>query len=431
MVAAEHDGGDAVENGALSIAGFVMPAAFAAQARKLDATRFAPPPTAFVLIAARPEEGADALARPLAANGAEICAIPFEGYSDILAGPTTAETPTATFARIVEALRDLRPAGDSGRPTTPAPGPAFVAGEGYVEEALRFGDGGRLFGVLCRPDGAAAGAPAVVMLNVGRNPHTGWRRMAVEHARSLAREGIASLRFDIGGIGESAPRTGQPRQLLYTDWPTLDVFEALDLMTARGYGPITLSGVCSGAYVAMQVAVADARVAGAVMVNLYRLVWDSAESVENALRFADRPIAAAVTRLFTRERFMAILAGKVDLRPGVMHALKRLRRWFGVATMSWAGPLGPRSAIYAECMRRFGILRARRVQTALCYSAGDEGLNEIDDYFGTGGRRLSAYPDVRVDVIEQCDHNITPPRASVWLVNQIVQVVAATQRVRG
>lgn len=427
MVRSPHDGAEHAEDGGLSIAGFSMPAALVAEARRLDLGAFTPQANAFVVVAARPEDDAAFLADLLGAQGAAVRALAFRDYAGLMAGPTDARVPVETFEQTLAALSEARPVGKNLSAAGGAPGPALREGPGYVEEALRFADGQRLFGVLCRPAfDQAPGAPAVVMVSVGRNPHTGWRRMSVENARALARMGIASLRFDLGGIGESGPRANQPAQILYSDWPMLDVSAALDLLTARGYGPITLTGSCSGAYAALQVAVADARVAGCVAINLYRLVWDATESVEEAIRFANRPVAAAVGRLFTRRRLLDALTGKVDLRSGFLNVAKRLQRGFGLATMTWAGPLGPRGAIYAEFQRRFGILRARRTELVLGYAAGDDGASEIRHYFGKNGRRLAEYPNVRVSVLENCDHNLTPRHAAAWLVEETARVVAVT-----
>ena len=427
MVAAPNDGADEVEEGALSIAGFVMPASFAAKVRALDATRYALPASGFAIVAGRPESDAATLEQSLSAQGAQVSVVPFDGYAELLAGPILAKTPESTFRRVAEALADRRPPRSIRvEPPRQLP-PAIVVDGDIVEEAVRFGEAGRLSGVICRPR-VSDGAPVVVIVNVGRNAHTGWRRMPVEAARTMARRGVASLRFDIGGIGESATRPGQPEQILYSDWPQLDTVEAIDFLTARNFGPITLVGVCSGAYIALQTAVADARVAGLVAINLFRMVWNPVESVEQALRFSNRPMGVAVTRMFTRERLGKVLSGEIDPRPGMAHLARRTQRRLGATAMGWLGRLGPSGALYAECMRRFAILRERRVATVLGYSAGDEGYGEIENYFGRKERLLSANPNVRVAVIDDCDHNLTPARATDWLIGQIETVVAQTTR---
>ncbi len=431
MVAAPDDGGDQVAARDIAIAGFVMPAAFADQARALDLARLKLPAGAFCIVADKPEIDTSDLVARLAAAGADVRDCPLEGYAGIMAGPTMAATPRGAFQNALGMLRDACPTRAAAEPTPPeAQAAASVDGDGFVEIAARFGEGERLFGVLCRPPAAVDGAPVVIMISVGRNSHIGWRRMSVENARALARAGVASLRFDLGGVGDSAPRPGQPEQTLYTDWPALDVSEAIDFVAARGFGPIVLVGVCSGAYVGLQTAVNDGRVAGLLAANVYRLVWDPAESVEQALRYGNRRIGPAVSRLLTRARLSKILAGEVDLWPAVVHAAKRLNRRFGVIAMRYLGAAGPRGALYAECRRRFDILRARNVATTLCYSDGDEGISEIDDYFGRDRAGLAAYPNVRLVGMERCDHNLTPRRASATLVAEALRIVATAQAAR-
>lgn len=432
MVATHDDGSEEIDDGDVGIAGFVMPAACAAQARKLDIKRLLLSKDAFCLIAPKPESEAGELVAALGAEGAEVRETALHGYADIMVGPTMATTPRGAFQSVLTILRDVAPT----RPAEAAPAQepacgATVAGDGFVETATRFGEGERLFGVLCQPAQMAIGAPVVLMISVGRNSHIGWRRMSVENARALARMGVASLRFDISGVGDSAPRPGQPEQTLYSDWPALDVSEAIDLVSAKAFGPIVLLGVCSGAFVGLQTAVNDGRVAGLVAANVYRLVWDPAESVEQALRFGNRRIGPAVSRLLTRERLAKLLAGEVDLLPGVAHAFKRVRRRLGIAAMRRLGSIGPRGALYAECKRRFDILRARKVTTTLIYSDGDDGLGEIDDYFGRDRSGLAAYPNVRLVQMERCDHNMTPRHASEAMLAEVMRVVDSARALRG
>lgn len=431
MVAAPDDGAEEAAPGDISVAGFVLPAAFAAQARTLELNRLTLGRDAFCVVACKPETDAGDLAAGLSAQGAEVRAGALHGYADIMAGPTMAVTPRRAFQHVLAALRDFAPPqtrAETGAHETPAS--AVVEGDGFVEVAARFGAGDRLFGVLCRPAQGGEGGPVAIMISVGRNAHIGWRRMNVENARALARLGVASLRFDLSGVGDSAPRPGQPDQTLYTDWPTLDVSEAIDFVAARGFGPVVLAGVCSGAYVGLQTAVNDGRVAGLVATNIYRLVWDPSESVEHALRFGNRRIAPAVSRLLTRARMARVLAGQADLWPVLVHAVRHVRRRLGVFAMRHLGTVGPRGALYAECRRRFDILRARDVKTTLCYSAGDDGLGEIDDYFGRDRAGLSAYPNVRLVAMDRCDHNMTPRRASATLVAEVVRVVDAAASAR-
>lgn len=426
MVATSGDGSDRVEEGAVSIAGFVLPAAFLSQARSLDATQTPLPPTSFAIVASMPDRDAQPMVDALGGKGALVEQTLFDGYAELLASPIVAAPPRAAIGRVVDTLIRLCPVrGPVPAPSRQWPVASLVDGE-IVEEAVRFGEGGRLFGVICRPRAAREGVPAVVMIGSGRNVHTGWRRIGVDMSRALARRGIASLRFDLGGIGESAERPGQPAQILYSDWPQLDVSEAVDLMVARNFGAVTLVGICSGAYVALQSAIADARVKGLAPVNLFRVVWNPDDSVEEELRFGNRHMTKAVGSMFTRERMTRLLTGKFDVRPGLRRICSRIGHSMSVTAMRTMGAVGPRGWLYAEAMRRFEILKARRVATTLAFSEGDAGIVDLESYFGRDARGLSAFPNVRTVKIDNCDHNFTPPHAGAWLVAQVEDVVART-----
>jgi hypothetical protein len=74
------------------------------------------------------------------------------------------------------------------------------------EEALSFGDGGRLFGILSEPGRGAR--TAVIFLNADANHRVGPNRLYVSLARDLAARGYPAFRFDVGGLGDSGPAPG-------------------------------------------------------------------------------------------------------------------------------------------------------------------------------------------------------------------------------
>lgn len=136
------------------------------------------------------------------------------------------------------------------------------------ERAILFGSHRGLAGVVTHPD---AGAPparrAVVMGNVGVGHHVGPFRVYVDLARAVAALGWHALRFDLSGLGDSAPRTGAGTS---SQQAQADVVEALDwLEQTLGIREVVLVGICSGVDSMHPVAVADPRVVGAVFVDGY------------------------------------------------------------------------------------------------------------------------------------------------------------------
>src|SRR5947209_19874477 len=102
--------------------------------------------------------------------------------------------------------------------------------------------------------------------------------MYVVMARELARSGIASLRLDLAGIGDSeAPPEGAPA--LYTVL-TDDIRAAIDWLELRGIRDLTVFGSCSGAYQAFHAAISDRRIKRIALVNQLCFVWGPAYAVQ-------------------------------------------------------------------------------------------------------------------------------------------------------
>lgn len=139
------------------------------------------------------------------------------------------------------------------------------------EKALSFGGAGNLIGVLSEPrvGGEVAGAPAVIMWNVGIHHRVGPYRIFTDTARRLARAGFSSLRFDVSGLGDSEPTRNDPRS--EQERGIADVQSAMQLLRDRkGVQRFVLLAFCSGVDVAHKVALADPSVAGMVYLEGYR-----------------------------------------------------------------------------------------------------------------------------------------------------------------
>src|SRR3954464_8699779 len=134
------------------------------------------------------------------------------------------------------------------------------------EHAVAFGPNDNMVGVWTEPD-RPTGAPALVVFNAGFIHHVGPGRLAVDVARRAAGGGGSTLRFDLSGLGDSAPRV--PPSHPITDGMA-DARAAMDyLLAAHGARKFILYGLCSGARYVHHVAVAEPRVVGAVMLDGY------------------------------------------------------------------------------------------------------------------------------------------------------------------
>ena len=123
---------------------------------------------------------------------------------------------------------------------------------------VRFGVGNSLVGMVAMPTHQAPATAACLMFNMGANHRVGPRRINVKLANALAARGMASLRFDLGGVGDSdALDTASDLQTRSVH----DLQAAMDLMeNMLGIRQFVIVGMCSGVEHAVSVAAQDARV---------------------------------------------------------------------------------------------------------------------------------------------------------------------------
>ncbi len=389
----------------LSIAGLATATATLEAMRGIDLARLAVPTAPVLLLSRKGAMDGRQLAAAWAA--APVTTAEAQGFEAISLSPTMAATPSGIIADTVAWMDKLpvRPA----RPAMP-PAPARLAGPHFTEEALTFGEAGRLFGVVCEPATAAPGRPVVLIVNAGRNSHVGWARSGVQLARELAAQGIASLRMDLAGIGDGRDRPDGDDSLdsvLYNGANDAQVRDAVDLLVARGHRDVTLLGACSGAHLALHQAARDERIAGLVLVNIQRFVWRPGETVEEAIASAYPLAASYAGKVFEARAWRRLLSGERKLGP--------LIRAFSRRAADRIRALRPTEETRQarEIMRR---LADRRVPVDIIFSENDAGLGDLALHFGSGGRWLAGRDNVQLTILPQADHDLTPPAARRTLI---------------
>lgn len=133
-----------------------------------------------------------------------------------------------------------------------------------TEVGCQFGEHRQLAGILTTP--APAPHTACVLINAGLVPKLGPFRLYVELARRLAQGGVATLRFDLGGLGDSGP--GAPGQPLRTR-TMLEVRAAVAELRRRypELRDVVVGGLCSGAEDALRYAESDPDVTGVLLID--------------------------------------------------------------------------------------------------------------------------------------------------------------------
>lgn len=142
------------------------------------------------------------------------------------------------------------------------------------EIACQFGENKRLHGVVTVPLDARRPNLALVLVSAGFTAKIGPYRLYTDIARALAELGFMTLRFDLGGIGNS--QIARPDQTLQ-ERTKQDIQDALTyLETSREIDDFVIGGLCSGAEDAFRYAETDERARGVILVDPHayqNLAW--------------------------------------------------------------------------------------------------------------------------------------------------------------
>lgn len=171
-------------------------------------------------------------------------------------------------------------------------------------------EGQRLYGIVSLPAAPGPVTRGVLIVVGGPQYRAGSHRQFTLLARSLAACGIAAMRFDYRGMGDSE---GEIRSF---EDVGADLHAALDCFTGTlpALRDIALWGLCDGASAIAFYAANDARVGGLALLNPW--VRTEAGAAKATIKHYYR------ARLFERELWTKILRGRFDLRATLGSALR-------------------------------------------------------------------------------------------------------------
>ena len=348
----------------------------------------------------------------LTADGVDVTLRPGPGWGAMTFHPERPSVPGEVLATVRTWLADA-----PGRVVplrAPAPTVAAQAELDHsvdgvvVREMPVFVDGpaGRLFGILTRP-ATAAGVPiGGVFLNAGAVRRIGPNRIWVDTARRWAARGVATLRLDLEGIGDSdgdEERYRDVAQFYVRDEVRDHIRGAIDALVNRGHGPrIILAGLCAGGFWAFRGADADERVTAAFLLNPGALEWHP--------QLVEARQAARLHRLRRPDAWRRILRGGVPMtRMGstARAALRQTARSIAAIARRALGrrPVGqdgdPTSA--AAILDRLSV---EDTTVVLAFSADEPLYIELErDGFLAQAHR---WPTLRLDRLPGRDHTLRP-----------------------
>lgn len=413
---------EAPTDGSRDVLAFRLPADAVQEisALRLDRMPACPAPRVWMLDAWPGSTSAvAALAQTWAAAGASVDVAPFGEYPAVVQSSEYAGVAEQANRQVVAWLSPLVRPLEGGpvvtRPTTPRS--AMI--DGVAEEAVWF-DGGRQFGVLSTPTGHKAPRLVVIFPNTGGNHHVGEGRMFVKLARELARQGVAALRFDVSALGDS-PDASRAMSIpaIYAEGPRRDVSAAVDWVRAQGFQRVLLAGVCSGAFLSLQAALANPGVDGLLLTNIVKFRWGRADELE--LQNGHRSWRALIEAACKPRNWRRLMRGDRRAWPLVVgmtrHVGRRLqeRLMVGVARLhagSKGGENGGDAAVaQCESVTEFAVaamrtLNRRGVWVDFLYGANDVGLDEARFRFGRHLEALNGLECVDLALRDGIDHSL-------------------------
>jgi hypothetical protein len=279
------------------------------------------------------------------------------------------------------------------------------------EQTLIFGAEEHLVGTVTLPTRAEASRAEwmVLLTNAGVIPRVGPHRFNVHLARRFAELGMASLRFDMSGLGDSR----RPMSTLSAnDLFVADTRAAMDIAAQRyGAQKFLMLGICSGADIAYMTALEDDRLRAMVLFDSYAYPTVRAKCLGLLHRLRRDGVMTTLGKLarhLTKPR-AAQTAADPGIVPSVGEAVAEGPSIYGRTRMPTRDDFG----------RRIRTLVDRGRKIFFIYSGGEPDWynyeGEFRDMFATYG-----FVDrVAYEYIVSSDHTITQPRMRACVIASV------------
>ena len=412
---------DLPDDGSLEVTGFPLNASTVAALQAIDLSQLPLQYGPRVLILERddlPSNGQWLAA--LTAQGLVASSQIQPGYAGMMEDPQRVTVPLAMWSAIAREVSDWRvqcAAAGPMRSFTP-PAPSSYTAPNYKERCLFMpvqdnsapavgAPGEALFGVLTVPVQQPC-SRVVICLNSGAVHLMGPNRLWVRIAREWAARGVAVLRLDFSGIGDSPVRQGCAENMVYSV-PALDeVAQVVDYVRQTlGTSEVHLLGLCSGAYHAFKAMASGVPVQSAVIINPLTYFWEPGRPAEDGIK--DYELVAHSEKysrqLFTLAPWKKLFSGQLDLR----YLLGFMARKLGGIGIRIVGKVASRLHIsIGDDLNKELVAAGKRggIQKFI-FARGEPGLVLLLQHGEMSLQKMQESGQLRIRLVEDADHTFT------------------------
>ena len=392
----------------------------------------------------------------------------FPDYTRLIGESNYTRAPLLTFDALTSWLNESEPVGEdalvlAASVTTPTSlssyeaspyATAVLMGDGFIETACNFGDQG-LFGIYCQPgplsiDRASdtdtpslrtsiaaldrdVARHGVLFVNTAASHHVGEARMWVEEGRRLARQGVASLRMDVGLLGDSAHAASSVSDGdQHADQSCVDVSMGIDFLVSKGHSIPSAVGICSGAYLVMKAAAQNAALRGALLINQREYALTPALVQRQSRQAFVAPSSVYMRSLKSLEKWERLLSGKIPVATIARELIQRRMQHARRTTTYLIDTLIGRESVRASVRKDFKKLERQGVKVDIKYGDLDIGLEETRLFFGKDFHWLRGLRNVRATIDTTIDHALFlyPARALLtqWIDEQLLALAVQPKK---
>lgn len=409
----------------LEAAGFVMSTETANEISQINLEKITRLPTQRILIVERDDlaipSNWDAHLRQLGAN---VQLEQWPGYHQMMQDPQRSRPPLRIISGLLSVLADwpcrpavANPEKDNSCPQaeSPALGSLLINGHHILEVPVHLNtESSKLFGILtsCSAPDRQPGpvcTSAVVMVNSGAVHHVGPNRLWVQLARRWAPRGIATLRLDLSGLGDSPARSGCDEDIVYSASALDDIGLALRYCKnlVGDAGEVHLVGLCSGAYHALKSAATGHQWTSVVMINPLTFFWVTGTPVDNIIKEYEviEKSSSYGRKLLSMDPWKKLIRGQLNLKFAIDVLWRRIQGIIQPHALELARTIGMRlnddlAAELTHATNSVGVLK-------FVFAEGEPGYKLLRQQSGRTLRRLIQANKIAVETIPNADHTFT------------------------